>query len=227
MLISLKYLNTKYQLDIEGVIHVGGHHGQELNDYEKFNIKKVYIFEPLKANFEVLKKKISKFKNIQIFPYRCALGNNEDEVVMNCSSNDLESSSIMQPKIHLIQHRNIKFNKTENVNLRKLDSFNIKNINFMNIDVQGYELEVLKGSIETLKYIDFIYCEINRDETYENNPLVGDIDIFLKKYGFDRCETKWASNKLSWGDAFYIRSEKIFLRNNIIAKLKKFFNLLN
>lgn len=224
MLINLKYLNKKYNLDMKGVIHVGGHQGQELADYQKFNIKEVHIFEPLLKNFNVLLKNISKFKNLQITPYNFALGNKRDKVIMNCSSNNLESSSIMVPKIHLLQHPKIEFKEQEIVNLRDLDSFKIKNINFLNIDVQGYELEVLKGATRTLKYIDYIYCEINRDETYEDNPLVDDIDIFLNDFNFIRCETKWASNTLSWGDAFYIRSDKLNKKNNFFDKLKFFLN---
>jgi len=223
MLISLKYLNNKYHLNIKGVIHVGGHHGQELADYEKFDFKIIHIFEPLLKNFKILNKKISKFKNLEIFSYNYALGSKEDRVLMNCSSNDLESSSILQPKIHLVQHPKIKFEEKEIVNLKDLDSFKIKNVNFLNIDVQGYELEVLKGSKETLKYIDYVYCEINRDETYEGNPLVEDIDFFLNQFNFKRCETKWASRSLSWGDAFYIRSNKVNLKTNLINNLKIFF----
>ena len=30
------------------------------------------------------------------------------------------------------------------------------------MDVQGYELEVLKGGLETLKQVDYVYCEVNR-----------------------------------------------------------------
>jgi hypothetical protein len=73
----------------------------------------------------------------------------------------------------------------------------------LKMDVQGYELEVLKGGAETMKHIDYVYCEINRDELYEGNAFVEDLDVFLADYNMERVETDWAGTL--WGDALYIR----------------------
>ena len=71
------------------------------------------------------------------------------------------------------------------------------------MDVQGYELEVLKGSKETMKHVDYVYCEVNRDEVYENNAYVEELDAFLSDYGLTRVETSWEGQ--IWGDALYIK----------------------
>jgi hypothetical protein len=84
-----------------------------------------------------------------------------------------------------------------------LDDFGYTEYNFINMDVQGYELEVLKGAENTLKYIDYVYCEVNRDEVYENNAYIEQIDDFLGKYNMKRVETDWSGN--IWGDAFYVK----------------------
>ena len=73
------------------------------------------------------------------------------------------------------------------------------------MDVQGYELEVLKGGLETLHQVDYVYCEVNRDEVYENNAYVEEIDKFLSDYNMTRVETDWAGD--IWGDALYIRQK--------------------
>ena len=75
----------------------------------------------------------------------------------------------------------------------------------INIDVQGYELEVFKGGEKTLNSIDYIITEVNRDVVYQQNAFVEDIDLFLGKYGFIRCETSWDGN--TWGDALYIKQK--------------------
>jgi hypothetical protein len=75
--------------------------------------------------------------------------------------------------------------------------------NFINIDVQGYELEVFKGSENLLNSIDYIITEVNRDEVYENCVRIESLDEFLSKYGFIRVETDWAGH--TWGDALYIK----------------------
>ena len=76
--------------------------------------------------------------------------------------------------------------------------------NFLNIDVQGYELEVLKGATKTLENIDAMILEVNRDEVYENCPLIEDIDNFVGDIGFSRVAEMWQS--VSWGDALYARN---------------------
>ena len=75
--------------------------------------------------------------------------------------------------------------------------------NFLNIDVQGYELEVFKGAFESLKNIDYIISEVNRDEVYENCPHIDELDKYLFQLNFKRVETDWAGD--SWGDALYIK----------------------
>ena len=71
------------------------------------------------------------------------------------------------------------------------------------MDVQGYELEVLKGAKKTLESVDYVYCEVNRDEVYENNAYVEELDEFLKEYNMIRVMTSWEGQ--IWGDALYVR----------------------
>ena len=46
------------------------------------------------------------------------------------------------------------------------------------MDVQGFELEVLKGFGNELNLVKFIFTEVNRDYLYENNVLIYDLDRF-------------------------------------------------
>ena len=59
------------------------------------------------------------------------------------------------------------------------------------MDVQGFELEVLKGGENCIKNIDYITTEVNRDEVYKDCAKVEQIDQFLDDYGFIRVETSW------------------------------------
>jgi hypothetical protein len=74
------------------------------------------------------------------------------------------------------------------------------------MDIQGYELEALKGSVETLKSIDHIMTEINFEHLYENCVLADKLDEFLSQYGFVRLFT--APTEYGWGDAFYSKQTK-------------------
>jgi hypothetical protein len=74
------------------------------------------------------------------------------------------------------------------------------------MDVQGYELEVLRGGSNTLQYIDYLYCEVNRNEVYEGNAYIQELDDYLSSYSMKRVETSWWDDG-DWGDALYIKEK--------------------
>jgi FkbM family methyltransferase len=203
MLISLNDLILKYNMDIKGVIHVGAHYGEEISTYLDNNIKEIALFEPLEDNYNILIKNIPDF----VDAFNVGLGSVPGEYDMFVSSNDKQSSSILKPKLHLTHHPDVSFPYSTKIQVNTLDSYIFDEYyNFINMDVQGYELEVLKGATDTLKHVDYVYCEVNRAEVYENNALVEEIDEFLLGYNMTRVETSWLGQ--IWGDALYIRGQK-------------------
>ena len=202
-------------MNISGIIHVGAHYGTEFREYLDNEVNIIHAFEPVKETLKVLKENVKKLKaKIKIYPFALGSKKIEKKAIFLSENNELQSSSFLKPKLHLIQHPNITFKKKEIVKVNTLDNLNIKDSNYISIDVQGFELEVLKGSKKTLKNIDYINCEVNTGETYSNNPLIVDIDKYLKKYNFKRVETFFPTYKKyffsskiihSWGDALYIK----------------------
>jgi FkbM family methyltransferase len=205
MLLNLDNLVKKYNLNIKGVLHIGAHFGEENSIYDRLNIENRIFFEPLESNFKVLKNNISeKFQVV-----KKALGNDNKKISMYVeTANQGQSSSILEPLIHLQQYPHIKFESTEEVEMIRLDDFEFDktNYNFINMDVQGYELEVLKGSKEVLNSIEYIMCEINRDEVYRNCAKINELKEFLSIYGFILVEETW--DGYTWGDGFFIKKIK-------------------
>lgn len=206
MLLDFSNLLNKYNMKIEGVVHIGAHYGQEYFLYEQQKIQNIIFFEPLKDNFAVLENKLTNKNAVLV---NKALGPENRKVIMNVEKNNKgQSSSILEPKLHLQQYPHIVFEDKEEVEMITLDSYFLHEQqlqhNFINIDVQGYELQVFKGAKNTLKFIDYIICEVNRAELYENCASVYDLDDFLSSYGFIRCETSWEG--VTWGDALYVKS---------------------
>jgi FkbM family methyltransferase len=205
MILNLDYLQRKYGMNFKGVIHIGAHYGEEFTDYKRLNIPKVSYFEPVKKTFEILKTKVGDGANL----FNYALGDDNREIEMYIEESDrLGASSILKPNTTLITEQ--KFNYGEVVQMKRLDDvdFDFSDYNFINIDVQGYEFEVLKGSVKTLEHIDYIICEINRiipekAMVYENCVDVSIISEFLSKFGFKLVEVDWAG--ISWGDGLYIK----------------------
>lgn len=206
MLINFTNIKKKYDMNIKGIVHIGAHYGEEITEYVNNGIQNIVLFEPLEDNFNILRQRVQNL-NADIQGYQVALGSEKKTATMNLSSNNLESSSLLKPKLHLEHHGHVKFEGTEEVEVDLLDNYELSNINFINMDVQGYELEVLKGAKETLHQIDYVYCEVNRGEVYENNAMIGEIDEYLGNYGFERVETHWPEEWFQWGDAVYIKKK--------------------
>ena len=200
MLLKLEKLIAKYGMKITGVIQAGAHEGEEIDEFIRLGIKEGHLFEPCISYIKLLDKGIGE---ADFTMHHCALGNYKGEATMHLTSfNKGQSNSLLVPKKHLEYFPQIEFDNDEPVYIRLLDSFEIDYCNFLVMDVQGYELEVLKGATETLKHIDYIYTEVNREELYENCAMVEDLDNYLTE--FRRVETKW--KRKGFGDALYIRS---------------------
>ena len=71
---------------------------------------------------------------------------------------------------------------TEGSNSKKGDTLikdngiNMCDYNFLNLDIQGAELLALRGIEDNLKFIDYIYTEVNTGEVYKNCAKVYEID---------------------------------------------------
>ena len=205
MLLDFDRLIKLYKMNVTGVIHIGAHFGEEYEIYLKYDsIKEMCFFEPDPDSFKVLCSKVEKDPKVRTL--NVALGPEKCHMDFYKSSNQSESSSLLEPSLHLRQYPTIKFHNSGKVQVEKLDYFYFTEIfNLINIDVQGFELEVFKGATETLKQIKYIIAEVNRDEVYKNCCMVLDLDAFLDTFGFRRAETTWDGG--TWGDAFYIKDE--------------------
>lgn len=204
MIFNIKKIHEMFP--ITGIMHVGAFAGEELDSYRSLGLTNTMMFEPQKHLYERLLPKMMLDEEI----HNVALGACHDTMEMYISYREggIErgsgaSSSLLRPKVHLEEHPDVTFPQTETVEVRTLDDYYQEGYNFLNIDVQGYELEVLKGGTKTLQNINAMVLEVNKDEVYEGCPLIDDITSFLTPLGFTLIETIWQSK--SWGDAVYAR----------------------
>ena len=117
-----------------------------------------------------------------------------------------------------------------------LDNFcqeeEINEIDFLQIDVQGADLDVLEGSKKILSCGTLaIQIEVEFSPLYTNQPLFADVDTFLRKHDFTLFDVSRSyrlrarspirslviSGQLLWGDAFYFRD---LIREDMDEKLK-------
>jgi FkbM family methyltransferase len=202
MLISLHELVSKYNIKFKGILHVGAHECEELNDYERYIPRNQILW------IEALQNKVELCK--QIYPNVLIENAIVSDVVENVRfnvSNNGQSSSILEFGLHSYFHPHVHYvNSFESETKLLKDIISNYNIdyNFLNLDIQGAELKALKGMEEYLHKVDYVYTEVNSDYVYKECALVTELDEYLKKFGLIRVETKWCGD-FRWGDAFYIR----------------------
>jgi FkbM family methyltransferase len=191
---------------MRGLIDIGAHYAEEYfvlppAEREKVNFM---FFEPIEKTYYEMLGKLPKAENIKCF--NMALGNMEGIANMYVdSTNSRQSSSILKPKLHLTEHPWVKFTDREEVEVGMLDNIDYDRTLYdtMHIDVQGYELEVLKGGEQSLEFIDEITIEVNRGEMYEGCAMIEEVDRFLREHGFTGIDVNWMTDY--WGDATYRR----------------------
>jgi len=191
----LDRLIDHHRMNIQGVIHVGANTGEEYIMYRECGINPIIWFEPSGAH--------EKIQGGLVMPF--ALGAERGREYLWESFPKSNHSSFLQPNLHLLYYPNIGFRAAiKPVAIYRLDELMATNIppaNFLIIDTNGYELEVLIGTEQYLFKVDYIYTEVYKEELYKGVPMIKDIDEFLTD--FTRVETWWYEH--GWGDALYIR----------------------
>jgi FkbM family methyltransferase len=201
MLIPLHELVRKYNVYFRGVLHVGAHECEELNDYERYLPRnKILWIEAMPHKVNQCKQ---RYQNLLI---ENAIVSDVVENVKFKISNNGQSSSMLDFGLHSHYHPDVHyvtgFDGTTSLLKDILPKYDIQ-YNFLNFDIQGAELKALKGMEEHLNTVDYLYTEVNSDYVYKDCALIGELDDYLQKFGLFRVETKWTDCK--WGDAFYIR----------------------
>ncbi len=205
MLIPLQQLLTKFNAKPTGVAAIGAHWGEESEQYLACGIKDIIYVEPCQKAFSVLIERFGNEDNIRIFNYACsdytgiATMYTGDETV-----NKGQSNSLLKPAIHLQLHPTVEFTDIEEVQVIELDKipFDRHKYQLLVMDCQGAEGSVLRGGVETLKHISWVYTEINFGEVYENCTKSDELDQLLHE--FERVETGFKVGGL-WSDCFYVR----------------------
>jgi FkbM family methyltransferase len=207
MLINFRDLCHKYNFTPTGIIHVGAHDLEEKPDYENMGVKKILWIE---GNPEVYQKNRDLVDGSdQILLNELVWEFDNDELEFKITNN-LQSSSILDMNKHKLHHPDVTVDKSILMKTKTLDSI-IDEIkidpevyNFINLDIQGVELRALKGFSKNLKFINYIYTEVNTGEVYSDNDTMEEMDSYLTQFGFERVETN--ITPYEWGDAFYIKN---------------------
>ena len=132
----------------------------------------IFAFEPNRVPFKFL----SQFCSSNILTLPAAVGEASEDKV-----------SINNPFYRQPSGSSIKKSK-DGISIISLDKLS-KRLNlkpqFVKIDVEGYEMKVLDGAIETLKIVDYVLIEVNDSVTVKNCSYeINSVYEIMKKSGF-------------------------------------------
>ena len=204
----------KEVLYLNNFIDVGAYKGTYtdliLNNYRP---KKILMFEPQEEIFNYLKKKYNENKSI--FLFNKALSNENKSAKFNFNKHNLTSSlSSLDPDNSYLKLKAKLFGTTskgmiidtktiQTITLFSiLEKESIENIDFLKIDTEGHELEVLQGMKEKINKVKHILVEFHIDEIYISyNPEF--LHQFLISKNFELVK-KFKFPFTTWEDRLYV-----------------------
>lgn len=226
--------------DINSLIHIGGHKGEEIEKYRSLNLKNVIYIEPIKKFAKEIENKIKNLENFRVLAIALGSEDKEDEINI-AEGNHSGSSSIFSPR-----PSSIEFLNKEKIIVKKFSSLDLPELDLAIIDTQGYELEVLKGFEKKINDFKFLIVEFSNYEGYIGQVTYNQLNKFLNNSNFFMISQiknvkKVLKNKNggSYGDALYVNgsllaSKRIFLSklhflfaNNIMSDLISKYSKLN
>ena len=197
---TVELQNIVKETNPETIIDIGSNKGQFVMLIEQlFPNKVIHSFEPLDEPLKKQKKFFSYKKNI--FFYNFALGS-QTETREFFVTKRMDCSSFLRVDTKKIENDIFKIDEKKNIQIKTLDEIIMnQNINkpiLIKIDVQGFELEVLKGALELLKKVDYLLIEVSDNTIYEEQPLSIEIITFLESKNFKILkQTSKTKNNLS------------------------------
>ena len=204
-------------------LDIGAHKGESINLFLKnFYVKKIYSFEASPINFKKLqleKKRYEKFfRKSEIVIENLALGSENKNILLKQSEesssstfNDINyESKYFKRKLRLLKSKKEFFTEIK-VKMITLNDYmtqkEIQKIDFLKIDTEGYEYEVLLGMKSKIKKVQLIMFEHHYDDMIKKSYKFHGIKKLLVKNNFIQIY----KSKMPFRKTF----EYIFLNNEI------------
>ena len=184
------------ELDIEKIIDIGAHKGEFLEKMLKIEkVNSFYAFEPQKNIFNELSEKFSKNKKVTLFNYAMDEEITKKKLKINKLSMTSSLAEINENSLYLkfknfLTQAKSNFEDEYEVQTNTIDKIfegmSLKKT-LLKIDVEGFEISVIKGSQIKLREIPFILLENQFGNHFKNNNFK-DIKKYLSERNFMVCK---------------------------------------
>jgi len=209
---ELDYKAILTPLQIKGVVHVGANVGQEAAVYDELGVPKVLWIEAQEDCRGALEGALKKHHRDEDVVAITAVSGEEGSATLFQMDNSISSSLKPLGSGHKHFFPFIQQAKTQQLQTETLDgllkrlSLNPREFDFMYLDVQGSELDVLKGSTtQVLPHIRYLVTEVSAEEHYKGGCLEKDLHEFLVSQGFSLVQRHMPP--IGHGNSFYTREQ--------------------
>lgn len=194
---------SKLNFNPELVIDVGAARGEwSLETYEIFPNAHYFLVDPLPQNLD----KLQALKDENSFNFWSgALGSSSQTLDINVHE---DQSSFLDSEY--VPEERLQVKVTSLTRLLKDNYPEVKNNILLKIDVQGYELEVLRGAEEKLEAIEVVLIEVSFKRIYEGTPLAAEVIGYMNSKGYriyDICTyaQRPSDNELAQADILFVK----------------------
>jgi FkbM family methyltransferase len=205
---------SRYNIQQAPIIHIGAHFVEERNEYREFGFEPVFWVEALPDACAHASQLLAGYKDQHIF--NAALFSvSGQQLDFYVAGSEGSSSSLLKPTQIQASHPEVEIHKIITITTSTLDELIGQNANGITfkvivLDVQGAEIEVLGGAIETLATIEYIISEVSIRRLYKNAPRIKDFVRVVEKLGFSFVESD-INRATGWGEALFIRKDLLML----------------
>ena len=177
-----KLCHSIYQ-DVDLILDIGANIGQFAKSARSKGYKGLIVsIEPSSKAHSILLKNAEKDPLWKVYE-RIAVGEHQGKHKLNLASNSVSSSLLPMNELHLKAAPKSSYFSQETVEVKSLDTilsdFTINLNCLLKIDTQGFEMEVLTGAENALKFIKYIMIELSVFELYKGQANYFDITKFL------------------------------------------------
>jgi len=198
-------------LSVDGVIDVGANRGQfTLDCLLALPALPIVAFEPIPAAASVYRMVHGGIPRIKLI--ESALGEASGTATLHLSRSTDCSSLLPIGRVQAELFRNTDEIGTMEVPVRRLDDATGNLVGcsrlLLKLDVQGFELNVLRGAVTTLRSCAYVYAECSEVALYDGQALTAEIASFLKKQGFvakGGFNGQWHAGRLIQADYLFAR----------------------
>ena len=161
---------------------------------------RIVSFEPLADSFAELQAAAAGDGLWDV--RRVALAGTNGRGALHVSTNRQSSSLLAMAPRHLLHAPESAVVGTEEVELGRLDSIDFADATsiYLKVDVQGTELDVLRGAASALLSTRLVEAELSAVELYDGQPLIEDVIAHLRKKGFDLIGLETSFRDRATGD---------------------------